>query len=118
MTGADSAKVREIGHDPRVHVAYASRSSESYVSVKGRAEVVNDRNKIRELWSPVLKAWWESADDPAIRLVRVDVSQVEYWDTPGGSIASVLSLVKAAVTGIPDHSGENEKIYLSNTSAR
>ena len=32
----------------------------------------DDRAKIRELWSSFDKAWWDSADDPDIRLLVVE----------------------------------------------
>ncbi|MBC7896780.1 MAG: pyridoxamine 5'-phosphate oxidase family protein [Cytophagaceae bacterium] len=99
FTPADSSKVTEIAQHPRVNVAYASPSSESYLSLSGTAEVIDDRAKIRELWSPILKAWFDSAEDPNIRLIRVDVDEAEYWDTPGGKVASLIGLVKGMVIG-------------------
>lgn len=36
----------------------------------------------------------------------------EYWDSPGGRLATVLSLVKAKVTGRPYDGGENETVSL------
>lgn len=99
FTPADSAKVAEIAHHPRVNVAYSSPSSESYLSVSGNAEVVNDRAKIRELWSPILKAWFDGPEDPNVRLIRIDAEEAEYWDTPGGKVSSLIGLVKGMVIG-------------------
>ncbi len=118
MTGSDSNKVREIRGNPRVNLGYAATSNERYVSATGNATVLNDRAKIKEFWSPFLKAWWEGSDDPDIRLIKVSVEQVEYWDTPGGKIASVLSIVKSAITGTRDNSGENETIDLKANKRR
>lgn len=118
MTAADSEKAQEIRNNPRVNLSYASTSSERYVSVTGDAEVINDRAKIKAMWSPFLKAWWDGPDDPDIRLIRVMVERAEYWDTPGGKIASVLSIVKSAVTGQRDDSGENETIDLTSVNPR
>ena len=44
---ADSPKVAEIALDPHVNVAYASPSKNTYVSVAGRARIVDDRAKTR-----------------------------------------------------------------------
>lgn len=99
FTSRDSEKVDDITRDPRVNVAYASTGSESYLSVSGRAQVVNDRVLARDLWSPILKAWFDGPDDPDLRLIRIDVEHAEYWNTPGGKIASLFSLVKGAITG-------------------
>ncbi len=103
FTAADSETVSDIERDPHVNLAYASTGSESYLSVTGHAQVVDDRAAARELWNPILRAWFDSPDDPNLRLIRVDVEHAEYWDTPGGKIASLFSLVKGAITGDGAH---------------
>jgi general stress protein 26 len=105
FTSVDSHKVRHIEGNPRVHLSYSSPSSEQYIAVDGRAEVLDDRAKAKELWSVFLKAWFEGPDDPKLRLIRVDVERAEYWDSPGGTIGSMLSIAKAIVTGKPDDGG-------------
>ena len=45
-------------------------------------------------------------------LIKVTADGAEYWDTPGGRVASVLSFVKSKVTGQPYDGGENEKVDL------
>ena len=34
-------------------------------------------------------------------LLRVDLTGGEYWDTPGGRVTSLLSLLKTKLTGEP-----------------
>ena len=110
FTDVDSDKVKEIANNPQVNVAYASGAQ--FVSLTWTANVVQDAAKVRELWNPLLKAWFDGEDDPRIRLVRVDAESAEYWDTPGGRVASFISLVASAVTGKRDESGENETVRL------
>ena len=110
FTDVNSDKVKEIANNPQVNVAYASGAQ--FVSLTGTANVVQDAAKVRELWNPLLKAWFDGEDDPRIRLVRVDAESAEYWDTPGGRVASFISLVASAVTGKRDESGENETVRL------
>ena len=45
-------------------------------------------------------------------LIKIHAHGAEYWDTPGGRIASVISFVKAKVTGEPYDGGENERVDL------
>ncbi len=109
FTAADSPKVADIVRNRRVNVSCASTSAESYLSMSGEAEVVNDRSMIHELWSPFLRPWFDSADDPSIRLLRVSVDEAEYWDTPGGKVASLLHLAKAVITGTEGSMGSNHQ---------
>ena len=40
----------------------------------------------------------------------VDVESAEYWDNPGGRVATVISLVKSKITGQPYDGGDHAKI--------
>jgi general stress protein 26 len=114
LTDIESAMVMEIAVNPTVAIAYSSPARESYVSLTGQAGIFNDRERIRDYWSSYMKAWWDGPEDPRIRLMKVDVEQAEYWDTPGGKVASLLALVKSAVTGKnADQDNEHEKVKLS-----
>jgi general stress protein 26 len=105
FTDAGSSQAEDIRRDPRVHLTYASTGSENYIAVNGRARVMDDRAQIREMWTPILKAWFEGPEDPDLRLIEIDVVDAEYWDSPGGKIGSLLSIAKAIVTGEPDDGG-------------
>ncbi|GAA3462728.1 pyridoxamine 5'-phosphate oxidase family protein [Saccharothrix longispora] len=102
----DSRKVAHLRADPAVGVTLTS--SDSWVSIHGTAEVVEDRAKARELWNPWVEAWLpQGPEDPSVVLIKVTARGAEYWDTPGGRIASVLSFVKAKVTGERYDGGEH-----------
>jgi general stress protein 26 len=115
FTSQQTGKVGDITHYKQVNVAYASTGDERYVSVMGSADLVNDVFKMKELWKPIMKAWFpEGLDDPDLRLIRVNVEQAEYWDTPGGKVGSLLGIVKNLVTGQTGNDGKNEKIKLQD----
>ena len=111
FTSDRTHKVEDILKDDRVNVAYADPKAHTYVSVSGRGELVKDRLKIEELWSPVYKAWFPNGlHDPSVCLLKVSVDQAEYWDSPSGTIVQLLGFVKAIATGQEMKVGENEKI--------
>ncbi len=113
FTSEDTHKIDEIQKDNRVNVAYSKPNDNTYVSVSGRAEVVKDRAKIDELWSPVLKAWFpEGKDDTKLCLLKIPVEQAEYWDAPSSSIVQLFGMVKAIATGTEADYGENKKLDL------
>ncbi|MDH5823939.1 pyridoxamine 5'-phosphate oxidase family protein [Luteimonas sp. RD2P54] len=112
-TGADSGKVAEIRANPQVNVAYASAAKNTYVSVSGKASIVDDREKIERFWSPAMKVFFpEGKDDPNLRLIHVAAESAEYWDGPGSAVGKALSLATAAVTGDPGAMTDNERIDL------
>lgn len=113
MTSDKTHKTDEIEKDNRVNVAYANPDDNVYVSISGKTEIVKDREKIEEFWNPIYKAWFpEGLDDPTICLLRVDVEQAEYWDSPSSTLVQIAGFVKAVVTGERAQGGENEKINL------
>jgi general stress protein 26 len=98
LSSRDSRKVAHIAADPHVGVALTSR--DVWISINGTAEVVDDRQKVAELWSTQMEGWFpQGPDDPSVVAIRVDGETAEYWDTPGGLVASALSLVKVKTTG-------------------
>lgn len=110
ITKQDGRKVEQIGRNPRVNVALSSKSS--WVSLTGDAEVIHDAEKTKQLWNAGISAWFPNGpEDPELVLLKVHADGAEYWDTPGAAVVSVLSFVKAHITGKPYHI-EDEKVAL------
>jgi general stress protein 26 len=102
-------KDEEIEQNPNVGLAFAD--GQRFVSVTGRASVSQDKAKIKDLWSPMVKAWWESPDDPNIRLITVTPDDAEFWDGPGKIIGTIKLIAAAATTSRPSY-GENRKVSM------
>ena len=108
FTDIRSPKVDEIARDPRVLLTFADESSQTYLSASGRAEVVRDTAKAKELWSEAARVWFpKGADDPSLGLVRVTMDVAEYWDGPSSTMVMALGYVKAVTTGRRPDPGEN-----------
>jgi general stress protein 26 len=98
ISARDTAHTRAVQQEPRVSLTFSAR--DSWVAVYGTAHVVDDREKLGELWNTFAEAWLPGGpDDPNAVLIRVDVEQGEYWDTPGGKVASLVSFAKTKLTG-------------------
>jgi len=102
LTDARSDKVGEIGGEETVQLTFSDHSANDYLVVEGQAQVSNDREKIRDLWNAFAKAWWDSADDPNIRLIAVSPIRAEFWDGPGTLTASAKMLFASITGGRPD----------------
>lgn len=111
LTDARREKDDQIARFPVVTLAFADTGGQKYVSLTGRATVSTDKHKIKELWSPFAKAWWDSPEDPNIRVLKVSPDDAEIWDSPGTLIATVKMLT-AAATGTRPDVGENRKVAM------
>lgn len=108
---AGSRDAGEIGLNPSVGVSLTSGSS--FVSFSGAAELLTDSAKLHELWNPAVEAWLpDGPDSEQAVLFKVTAESGEYWDSPGGRIATVISFVKAKLTGERYDGGENETVSL------
>ena len=115
FTYRDSAKTREIARDRHVNVSFADESSNTYVSVSGMGRIVRDKAKAKELWNPMVKAWFpRGVNDSRLALLRVRVDQAEYWDGPSSRMVRLFEYAKALATGSrPDELDENRKVSLT-----
>ena len=106
-----SRKVAHLTANSQVNVS--TSGSSSWVSLTGHATVVDDLATKKELWNTVVEAWFpDGPEDPDVVLLRVEAASAEYWDSPGGRLATALSFAKAKVTGQAYDGGENERVDL------
>lgn len=113
FVGASSPQVAEMREDDHVNLSFADGGKNAYVSVSGTAAIVRDRQKMEELWSPVLKAWFpDGLDDPNLALLKVSTTQAEYWDAPNGKVTQLVGFAKALLTGEQAKIGESAKVAL------
>jgi general stress protein 26 len=111
LSDARRHKDEEIARNPSVNLSFADAGSQKYVSVTGTAVVSNDRARIKELFSTPAKAWWNSADDPNIRILKFTPDDAEFWDSPGTTI-SYVKMAAAAITGTRPDIGDNRKVAM------
>jgi len=113
FTKASSYKVEEIEASKKVSIAIANESSQNYLMIHGTATLVNDKNKMKELWSVIMKAWFPlGLDDPDMTLIKVVPNEVEYWDSSSSKMVVLFNMLKAIVTGKEYEEGEYGKINL------
>jgi len=111
FTQDPSEKVSDILVNPQVNAAF--ESSKGYLSIAGNAEIVHDRTRIDEYWSPAVEAWFpDGKDDPTVALIKVRPVSAEFWarDTPG--VVAAFRMAKAALTGGQPDVGDNRTVDL------
>ena len=109
-----SETVDNIKKNPEVNLAYVSQDDKNYLSITGRAELVEDKEKLDELWSVLYNAYFEKGiEDPKVQLIKVVPHGAEYWAN-GNAITSAIKMTAAAVTdtAIEKSLGENFSIEL------
>ncbi|WP_232429377.1 pyridoxamine 5'-phosphate oxidase family protein [Noviherbaspirillum autotrophicum] len=112
FTGLDSYKVDDVNEQASVNLAYARPDKQDYLSIAGSAELVRDRKKMEELWTPWLQPWFrDGLDDPNLALLKVRIEQAYYWDAPGSAVKRLYGLAKGILTGKTDALGEHGRAH-------
>lgn len=107
FTNEYSEKVDDVSKDNTVYLMYSHPGKNTYLHVKGKCSIINDKDKIKELWSPVVKAWFpKGPEDPALALLKVDTDEASYWDSSSSKSVVFYKMIKAIVKGETPDEGE------------
>lgn len=99
FTDIRSIKVEEVSQQHNVHLTYAHPGKESYLDVWGNAEIVTDRNQIKDKWSTMVKAWFPNGpEDPNVALLKVQPRDVYYWETETGKMVKFFKIAASIIT--------------------
>ena len=111
MTMKDTNVYDELVNYPNVNVAYAGKS---YVSIRGEAELVNSRDKIKEFWNIAYEKMLKTtSDDPNLILIKVKADTAEYWEM--GNWTKVVKEIINKLTGKKSEESDiNQVVDLSN----
>lgn len=100
LSAYDSKKNHQISIDPVVQLLFQGSSYSEFLTLFGSAEIILDKQRIKELWSPILKTWFtEGVDDPRITAIKVTLSKGYYWDTKHGAAVSMIKQAAGAIIG-------------------
>jgi general stress protein 26 len=96
----DSHKNTDIEQDNRVQLFFSNRNSSEYLSIYGTAEIVVDTEKAKELWTPIVKTWFNGGpEDPTLTIIKVTPEDGYYWDTKDGKLITLLKIAAGAIAG-------------------
>lgn len=100
LSANDSHKNQEIQIDHSVKLFFQGSAHSDFMYLTGKAEISADRDKIEELWEPIMKTWFtEGKDDPRISVIKVIPEEGYYWDTKHGRAIAFLKMLAGAATG-------------------
>jgi general stress protein 26 len=110
FTSKDGHVVQEIAAEPMVLLVFQDERS-SYVSLRGRARVVEDRGRVKELWKEAYNVWFPGGiNDPDLALLAVDPVAAEYWDNRGtNKLEYLFEAAKAYVKGEKPELGDADQ---------
>ena len=96
--------------DRKVQLLFQGSAHSDFLCINGTATISKDKNKIKELWEPIIKAWFtEGVDDPRISVIKVEPEHGYYWDNKhGNAVAGIKIMIGAALGKTLDDSVEGK----------
>ena len=71
-----------------------------FLMLDGHATISRDKERIDELWSPIMKTWFtEGKEDARITVICVTPTSGYYWDNKHGSLVAATKMVIGAAIG-------------------
>ena len=99
LSDKGSNKNREILSNANVELFFA-HGHDKFLSVHGKAAISFNKDKIKELWTPLAKVWFtDGVDDPRISVIKVACSEGHYWDTKHGKMVEWAKMAASLITG-------------------
>lgn len=96
----DSHTYAEVQADPAVKLYFQGSKHSDFLYLMATASVKTDKEKIKELWNPILKTWFtEGQDDPRIAVLRVEPDEGYYWDNKHGNLIAGIKMAVGATIG-------------------
>ena len=100
LSSKDSRKNQEIGENPGVQLLFQGSDYSDFLMLYATATISDDKQKIKELWKPILKVWCtEGEDDPRISVIKVEPETGYYWDTKNNAAVGLVKRVAGAIMG-------------------
>jgi general stress protein 26 len=106
LTDRRSRKVGLINAGCVTSLLFQDDKRGAYLSMSGRAAVVDDGALVKRLYTSVQRAWFpDGPDDPELIAVRFDAEAADYWDGHNSMVRLAVAMAKSIVTGSPGKSG-------------
>ena len=95
VTDVRGAKDDEINADQDVGLVFIDEDSRAYLSITGRAFVIRDTAKTKEIWKKTDDIWLPGGpDDPNVRVLRIEPITAELWDGPSSATLAAFKFAK------------------------
>lgn len=100
LSSNDSHKNEQIENESNVQLLFQGSEYSDFLNIYGTARISEDKEKIKELWNPMLKTWFtEGVDDPRISVIQVIPEEGYYWDTKNNMAIGLIKRIAGAIAG-------------------
>ena len=94
FTTKETGKSISAKNKNNIFITYAQEVSSTFLSISGKAYLNANREKMRELFNPYVKAWFpKGLEDPSISLLVVHPLEVECWTSDEHKVLTHIKIL-------------------------
>lgn len=109
-TSKHDSKIFEIEKDRDVCLTFSNPEDSVYVSLSGKAQLIEDDALLDKFWNSWVEAWFEKGrKDDDLGMLKIKIEKGEHWDSNENRLVQAFEMAKAQVLETTPNIGENEK---------
>lgn len=112
LSAKNSDHNQNIAAQNKVQLLYSDPSEMEFISIFGTAEIVLDKNSLKDLYDKSSDVWFSGLDDPNLSAIKFDPQEAYYWDSKSNKYITLFKLGVAALTGKGKDIGERGNLEL------
>lgn len=94
-----------------VNLAFVDPSKSVYVAIGGEAELVEDRARMRELWTAMARPWFPGGpESPDLALLCVRPNRADTWEGPHSKVLRILAMAASVAAARPIGLGDHDRV--------
>ena len=98
ISSTDTQLVQGIDHGEDATYCVIGRNHDLHACIMGKLYHVQDMAKLKELWSPMVGAWFENGpEDTKVALLRFDLQKAEVWASDVGIMRFGYEMARSAI---------------------
>lgn len=118
ISSSESDLVQVVGDGAETACTVQSKAGDYHASLIGKIEIADNKEKLDELWSFGVAAWFEHGrDDPKVTLLKYTPREAAVWETEGSSIKVGIKLMRTAMKDGDNSPGVGEHHILNLNAA-
>lgn len=104
FTHRRSAKVEQLR---ALNLSFADAERGTYVSLSGHGDIVEDREHVKRLWTPLARPWFpQGPDSDDLTLLKFTPHTADYWDAVDTKMVRLFATAVSVVAAKPIGLGE------------
>lgn len=113
LCSSESQTYENLRHNSKLSLLYADVRGYNFMSINGKSEISQDRERIDKYWNKMIETWFEKGkEDPRIRVLKIIPTEAHYWDTKSNKLVTFFKMAVNAVSGQSGDIGREGNLHL------